>query len=682
MPSNKLINESSPYLQQHAHNPVNWYPWGDEAISLAKQFDKPILVSIGYSACHWCHVMERESFEDATVAGFMNDNFINIKIDREERPDLDHIYMEAVQVMTGSGGWPLNVFLTPQLEPFYGGTYFPPKRSFRMPSWIEVLSGVSNAWQNQRDELLKQASNLLTHLKGGSLLDAKEDPESGEADFFTSENAVTIINNILKTADTVEGGFGKAPKFPQTFSIQNLLFAGTFFKRGDALQQAHLSLEKMIAGGIYDQLGGGLARYSTDAEWLVPHFEKMLYDNALFITVLSEAYQQSNEPEYERVIHQTFDFLQREMRDASGGYYSALDADSEGEEGKYYVWSKEEIEKVIPAHATVINKFYGITDHGNWEGRNILTRKYTLKDFAQQQNMDFSDLSNVLVEANAQLLKERNKRVRPGTDDKILLAWNAMLITAYCKAYAALGEHSFRDEALRLFEFCTTSFDDGGGGLLHTYKKGVAKISGNLEDYATVIEACIALQEVTGNPAYLEKATAWLEFSVKHFSSPGGMFYYTRESEPNILFRKVEVFDAAVPSSNALMAHNMLYLGMIWDREEWTRRATLNIRRLTKNITAHPNSFGVWAKLILHNAKEVAQVVVSGEGFNNLLGEVLKIYLPNKVLQSNIGGSKFPLLRGKSNSKTMIHICKNYICLPPMSRVADYETYVKNYMIK
>ncbi|RYG28347.1 MAG: thioredoxin domain-containing protein, partial [Chitinophagaceae bacterium] len=380
------------------------------------------------------------------------------------------------------------------------------------------LNGVSNAWKNNREDLLQQASNLLAHLKGGSLGDQQK--EQGDDDIFTPENAMIVVDNILKTADTVEGGFGKAPKFPQTFSIGNLLFAGTFFKRDDALKQAHLSLKKMIAGGIYDQLGGGIARYSTDAEWLVPHFEKMLYDNALFITTLSEAYQQSGDEEYARVIIQTINFLQHEMRDDKGGYYSALDADSEGEEGKYYVWKKEEIENAVPQQSELICKFYGATEAGNWEGNNILTRKTSAPEFAHQVEIEINEFSNILVEANAQLLKERNKRVRPGTDDKILLSWNAMLISAYCNAYSALADEEIKTEAINLFEFCINKFDDGNGGLTHTYKNGLAKIAGNLEDYATIIEASIALQEITGEPAYLEKATSWLEYVEDHFASP------------------------------------------------------------------------------------------------------------------------------------------------------------------
>lgn len=680
MTSNKLINESSPYLQQHAHNPVQWYPWGEEALALAKEADKPILVSIGYSACHWCHVMERESFENEEVAEFMNRNFINIKIDREERPDLDHIYMEAVQVMTGSGGWPLNVFLTPQLRPFYGGTYFPPQKSIRIPSWMEVLAGIAEAWRSNREGLLNQADQLFDHLKSGSEL--QQAGNGGDEDVFTRDNAMALIDNLLKSADKNEGGFGNAPKFPQTFSIQNLLFAGSFFNREDAAAHAHLTLKKMLRGGIYDQLGGGLARYSTDAEWLVPHFEKMLYDNALFIAVLSEAYQQNGDNEYAEAIAHIFEFLMREMKDVNGGYYAALDADSESEEGKYYVWHKGEIEKAVPAHAEMICKYYGITDRGNWEGKNILTRKKNIREFLALEKSDTDEWKRILVEANAQLMHERNKRVRPATDDKILLSWNALLVSALCKAYAATTNAAYHDEAIALFSFCRETFTGEGNSLLHTYKEGVAKISGNLEDYATMIDASISLQEITGEAEYLHVALGFMEYVIDNFSAENGMFYFTHSDEPNILFRKIEVFDGAVPSANALMTQHLFGLGIIYDNEAWRQRALGNINRLVPHILAYPASFGVWAKNFLHHAAGINEIAVTGEGFNNLLAQVLKIYLPNKVLQSNIGGSNFPLLRGKSNSKAMIHICKNYTCLPPMSRVVDYETYVKNSMIK
>ncbi|HNU15607.1 MAG TPA: thioredoxin domain-containing protein, partial [Chitinophagaceae bacterium] len=400
--TNQLINETSPYLLQHAHNPVNWYPWGDEALNKAKQENKPILVSIGYAACHWCHVMERESFEDETTAKLMNDHFINIKIDREERPDLDHFYMDAVQAMTGSGGWPLNVFLTPETKPFYGGTYFPPQRAFNRPSWQETLYGVIQAFRERRHEIDAQAENLTEHLAKSN-----EFGVSGSSvtdDFFTNDKTDDSFQNLMRSADRQWGGFGKAPKFPQTFSIQFLLRYYYTSKNEKALNQALLSLDKMIDGGIYDQVGGGFARYSTDAEWLVPHFEKMLYDNALLVAVLSEAFQLSKKERYREVIDETMAFIQRELLSPEKGFFAALDADSEGIEGKFYVWSLDEIHEILGADATDFCEYFDITEQGNWEHTNILWVKRPIEDFAVSRNVSVDELKRKLESGKKALL--------------------------------------------------------------------------------------------------------------------------------------------------------------------------------------------------------------------------------------------------------------------------------------
>ncbi len=380
--TNKLVNETSPYLLQHAHNPVNWYPWNEEALELAKKENKPILVSIGYSACHWCHVMERESFEDEATAGIMNDHFVNIKIDREERPDLDHIYMDAVQAMTGSGGWPLNVFLTPEGKPFYGGTYFPPKRAFNRASWQEVLAGVHEAFTQRRNEIDSQAENLTEHLTQSNSFGISS---PSETNFFTKEKSNEAFENIMKNADKVWGGFGRAPKFPQSFVIQYLLRFFHVNGNNEALDQALLSIDKMIDGGIYDQVGGGFARYSTDTEWLAPHFEKMLYDNALLISVISEAYQLTQNERYKEIIEETIEFIRREMMNSQNGFYAALDADSEGEEGKFYVWNFDEVKELLKDDATVFCDFFDISPNGNWERKNILRRKKTKEVFCSEK---------------------------------------------------------------------------------------------------------------------------------------------------------------------------------------------------------------------------------------------------------------------------------------------------------
>ncbi|HRQ52582.1 MAG TPA: thioredoxin domain-containing protein, partial [Agriterribacter sp.] len=469
--TNHLIHETSPYLLQHAYNPVNWYPWNEEALKKAEKENKPILVSIGYAACHWCHVMERESFEDERVAAIMNEHFVNIKIDREERPDLDHIYMNAVQTITGSGGWPLNVFLTPSRKPFYGGTYFPPSPVSGRPSWQQVLQGVVHAFRDKRGEIESQAENLTGHLlQSGSFgITAPSGKEN-----ITAAQFNTVFEHIMQSADMQNGGFGRAPKFPQTFTIQFLLRHFYYAQNEEALRLALLSLDKMIYGGIYDQLGGGFARYATDNGWLVPHFEKMLYDNALLVIVLSEAYQLTKDPLYADTIQHTMSFIERELTSEEGGFFSALDADSEGVEGKYYVWNKQEVDAVLQENADLFCKYYDITEEGNWEHQNILRVKQPLAAFAAQNGWDKEAVASTLQSCRTRLLELRRKRKPPLTDDKILLSWNALMNIACSKAYGALGKERYKQTAQRNMAFLLDKFRAADtGNWLHAYKNGV-----------------------------------------------------------------------------------------------------------------------------------------------------------------------------------------------------------------
>ena len=479
---NRLVHETSPYLLQHAHNPVDWFPWGDEALEKAKAEDKPILVSIGYSACHWCHVMERESFENEVTADFMNKNFINIKIDREERPDLDHIYMDSVQALTGSGGWPLNVFLTPEGKPFYGGTYYPPQRAFNRASWMETLQSLINIYTERRDEIDKQAENMVNHLVQANKLGIEPGSfgEANNLEFSVSD----IAANILKTADKVWGGFGNAPKFPQTLSIQFLLRYHHFTKDEPSLKQALLSLDKMIEGGIYDQLGGGFARYSTDAEWLAPHFEKMLYDNALLVSVMSEAYQHTRNKRYLQVINETIVFIKEELMHEKGGFFAALDADSEGVEGKYYVWSHAEIQNLLGNDAAIFCEYYNITPSGNWEHTNILRVLVPLDQFAEKKGISVELLGQILSKGRQVLKNEREKRVKPGLDDKIILGWNALMNTACSKAYQATGNETYLNLAIRNMEFIWENMISHDVSFFHIWKNEQAKYPGFLDDYA------------------------------------------------------------------------------------------------------------------------------------------------------------------------------------------------------
>lgn len=667
--TNQLIHETSPYLLQHAHNPVNWYPWGEEALARAKAEDKPILVSIGYAACHWCHVMERESFEDEQTAAIMNEYFINIKIDREERPDLDHIYMDAVQAMTGSGGWPLNVFLTPDTRPFYGGTYFPPQRAYNRASWKEVLEGVHGAYRDKKQEILQQAENLTSHLMGSNAFGIRK---PGEADLlFSPELLTTIANNLLATADTEWGGFGKAPKFPQTFSIQYLLRHYHFTGEERALKQALLSLDKMIEGGIYDQLGGGFARYSTDNEWLAPHFEKMLYDNALLINVLAEAWQLTRRPQYASTIEHTLSYIEREMLQEEGGFYSALDADSEGVEGKFYTWSLQEVRDVLGEEdARLFAACYDISEKGNWEHTNILRITRPVAEIAAETGITPEQLENRLAGCRQRLMERRSSRIRPQLDDKVLLGWNALMVTAYTKAFAALGKDAYRDRAVKSMAFLEARLSGNAGGWFHTYKNGKARIPAFLDDYAYLIQAYIHLQEITGTGAYLLKARKLLEWVIAHFEeAETGFFFYTHSSQTDVIVRKKEVYDGAVPSGNAVMAHNLYYLSIVFDQPGWAERSETMLRSLGKAVGQYPGSFGVWAMLAQLMTVGMQEIAIVGQQARDFLCPVLERFVPNKILQTEeTNFSDFPLLAGKmgaENGGALFYLCKNYACQAP-----------------
>lgn len=669
--TNRLASESSPYLQQHAHNPVDWFPWGDEALQKARQEDKPILVSIGYSSCHWCHVMERESFEDVNTAGLMNQHFINIKIDREERPDLDHIYMDALQAMTGSGGWPLNVFLTPDLKPFYGGTYFPPVKMHNRASWTEVLSAISKAFTERREEIENQAEQLLEHIKDANSFGLTQKPmlalPAGE--LFIKRQADVMFANIMQSADTIWGGFGKAPKFPQTFTIRYLLQYYYFTQNKTALQQACLSLDKMIEGGIYDQVGGGFARYSTDAEWLAPHFEKMLYDNALLVMAMSDAYKITRNERYKTAIIETLDFIEREMTSPENGFYSALDADSEGVEGKYYTWSKKEIDELLGEDAALFCSFYDISEDGNWEHVNIPRIKQEVNAFCVTHQLDVAAFDSRMKSCRAKLLDARNKRIRPLLDDKIILGWNALMNSAYSKAFAALGIEDYRKKAIDNMDFLLNAFQTDEGTFAHVYKSGEAKHPAFLDDYAFLIQSLIHLQEISSLTNYLEKAKDLADLVIHHFSEPEtGYFYFTPNHQPDIIVRKKEIYDGATPSGNAIMAFNLLYLGTIYDNQDWKNQSIKMLDGLQEIVIQYPGSFGVWATLYLALVDGLNELAVIGKEFATKRDEILGIYLPDIVLQSAPEEDrKFPLLAGKTPpfAETLIYLCRNYSCQVP-----------------
>jgi uncharacterized protein YyaL (SSP411 family) len=681
--TNKLIDETSPYLLQHAHNPVNWFPWGEEALDKARMENKPILVSIGYSACHWCHVMERESFEDEETARVMNEHFINIKIDREERPDLDHIYMDAVQAMTGSGGWPLNVFLTPGARPFYGGTYFPPKRAFNRPSWKEVLLGVTEAFTQRRNEIDAQAENLTEHLMQANAFGISS---PGENDFFTKKKINEAFENIMKNADGEWGGFGKAPKFPQSLVIQYLLRFYHISENKEALQQALLSIDKMIDGGIYDQVGGGFARYSTDTEWLVPHFEKMLYDNALLLSIISEAYQITGDNRYKEAIEETIQFVQRELMHAEGGFYAALDADSEDEEGKFYVWDYEEIIDLLQNDAAIFCDFFDIKPTGNWEEKNILWRKKKEKTFCEEKNISLKELQRIIQKGKKILLEKRNERIRPQTDDKILLGWNALMNTALSKSFAATGNESFKQLAVDNMQFLLNKFSKNNTAeYFHSWKNNTAKQPAFLDDYAFLIQALIKLQEITGNTNYLEKARMVTEHVVENFNDPiTDFFFYTNTNQIDVIVRKKEVYDGAQPSGNAVMADNLFRLGLYFDKSDWREKSVQLISSLGNAIVRYPISFGSWACSLLEISIGPTEIVIISDEPQDILTQVLKEYIPHKIIMSATEGSNsFPLLSGKGKyHEAALYLCRNYTCENPVSSISALIDLIRHKELK
>ena len=680
--TNRLINETSPYLLQHAHNPVDWYPWSEEALEKAKQEDKPILVSIGYSACHWCHVMERESFEDEVTAQIMNKYFVNIKIDREERPDLDHVYMDAVQTMTGSGGWPLNVFLTPDAKPFYGGTYFPPVRAFNRMSWKETLYAIHESYRDKKNEVESQAENLTQHIINANSFGMSKPGIEKQQTFFSEDNLDTIAKNLLSSADKEWGGFGGAPKFPQTFSIQYLLRHYHFTANEEALNQALLSLDKMIQGGIYDHLGGGFARYSTDAKWLAPHFEKMLYDNALLVGVLSEAYQLTHDEKYASVIKETLGFVKREMTSPGNGFYSALDADSEGVEGKYYVWSKSEIDDLLGKDSEIFCKVYNVFEKGNWEHTNILWLPESIESWSKRLGIDEASLKSKLADCRKQLLEKRSKRIRPGLDDKILLGWNALMITACCKAYAATSENLYLEMAMENIAFLERSFKNGENDWFHTCKNNQSKYPAFLDDLSFLVQAYICLQEVTGIQPYLLEAKKIVENIIEKFSDEDKIFFYfTNVYQKDIIVRKKEIYDGAIPSGNAVMAFNMLYLAIVFNKQEWNLRVEKMLSSLDKVIFRYPGSFGFWAGLVQTITIGINEIAVLGANSGKIVEQINRIFIPNKILQSSDKPrDDFALFEGKAiyGNKQLIYLCRNYACEKPVKSIEELILLLKN----
>ncbi|MCS7035536.1 MAG: thioredoxin domain-containing protein [Saprospiraceae bacterium] len=682
---NRLQYESSPYLQQHAHNPVDWYAWKPEAFERARRENKPILVSIGYSTCHWCHVMERESFENPDVAAFMNEHFVNIKVDREERPDVDAIYMEACQIMTGGGGWPLNCFLTPEGKPFYAGTYFPPRPAYNRPSWLQLLQHMANAWETKREAVYEQANRLMTYLERSDNVFLEPLPSELARPPLPVQAALENAYYVMRDHfDRVEGGFGGAPKFPSSMALHFLLYYHRLTGNTEALEHALFSLDKMICGGIYDQLGGGFARYATDRAWLVPHFEKMLYDNALLVSVLADAcrllldtdnaHAQQRRRCYEETIAETLEFVRREMTHPGGAFFSALDADSEGQEGKFYVWDKAEIEEVLGSDAELFCALYGVSEQGNWEETNILWRAIPIDDYARQHGLDAEALRQQVAQWRRRLFERRSQRIRPGLDDKILLGWNALMASAYAHAHTALGRDDYRDTAVRNVDFLLQHFINENGRLLHSWKDGRAQYAAVLEDYAFFIAALLDVWHITFEQRYLDFAQGLTEqVYTYYYDAQTNLFYYTAADQADVILRKKDLYDNATPSGNSTMAHNLQRLGILLDRGDWREHAEQMVEKMRPAVERYPLSFERWALALLLLARPRPEVAVVGRGALSMAQELQRHFTWNAVVAAaEHPDDNNPLLRGKAPGEhTLYYVCRNYACQRPVSTLEE-----------
>ena len=670
---NRLINETSPYLLQHAYNPVEWYPWGEEALSRAEAEDKPILLSIGYSACHWCHVMERESFEDPAIAGIMNEHFISIKVDREERPDLDSVYMNAVQVLTGSGGWPMTVFLTPDGKPFYGGTYFPPEDRGGMPGFPRLLLGVAEAYRNRRGEVVQATVQLVSHLQH-----IGEVPRSLEP--LTADILHQAYQHLAPSFDFDNGGFGAAPKFPQPMTYEFMLRYSHSTRSPRALEMVEMTLERMAAGGIYDQIGGGFHRYSTDSFWLVPHFEKMLYDNALLSRLYLHAYQATGNPMHRRIAEETLDYVLREMTDPMGGFYSTQDADSEGEEGKFFVWTPEEIEAVLGAdEGALVGGYFGVTEAGNFEGKNILNLPQTLSMVAAEAGVADEELQAMVDRARPMLLDVREQRVHPGRDEKVLSSWNGLMLRSFAEAASILRRDDYRAAAAANASFLLEALQKDGR-LLRTYKGGRAHLKGYLEDYAFVADGLLALYEATFDGRWLEEARTLADSMIGLFWDDGlNGFYDTGEDHETLVVRPRDLFDNATPCGSSVAVDVLLHLSVLTGEGDYARRGAVALRSMHSHLAQAPLGMGHWLCALdfyLSTPKEVAIVGNPADpATRDLLDVVHSRYLPNKVMAGtggdgrNGGGAEIPLLqdRGTIDGLPTAYVCQNYVCKLPVT---------------
>lgn len=679
--TNHLIHESSPYLLQHAHNPVDWYPWGEEAFAKARAENKPVLLSIGYSACHWCHVMAHESFEDEEIARLMNDLFVNIKVDREERPDLDQIYMNAVQMMTHHGGWPMTVFLTPEGVPFYGGTYFPPQDRYNIPGFPRVLISVAEAYKERPEEIAETGTSLLKELRRLS--------QSGSSDFPIEKDLLeAAYTGIVRNYDATHGGFGGAPKFPPAMTLEFLL--RTYARTGnkDALQMISHTCQRMAQGGIYDQLGGGFHRYSTDARWLVPHFEKMLYDNALLSRLYLHHFQVTQSASSRQTVEGVLDYVLREMTGVGGGFYSTQDADSEGHEGKFFVWDVAEIKSALgDTAAALFCDYYNVTDQGNFEGRNILNVTRTLEDVAVANNVTVEQLQESLARSRQMLFERRETRVKPDRDEKIITAWNGLMLASFSEAGAILNRPDYTAAARRNAEFVLSNLRRDGL-LLRTYKDGVAKFNAYLEDYAFLIDGLVTLFETTGEFRWLREASSLTDRMIEEFwDDQNGGFFFTGKSHENLIVRSKDYFDNATPSGNSVAAGVLLRLAVLTGKENYRNLAIAIFREAGDTARRYPSGFGYLLSAVdflLSTPREVAIVGRDEVDIAPLLSEVWRRYLPNKVVAPAFSdepdAAALPLLRDRPpiDGRATAYVCEHYTCKQPVTDPAELRAQLED----
>jgi uncharacterized protein YyaL (SSP411 family) len=670
--TNRLAGETSPYLRQHAHNPVDWYPWGEEALRRSRELGRPIFLSIGYSACHWCHVMEHESFEDPEIGKILNDHFVSIKVDREERPDLDQIYMTAVQLLTQQGGWPMSVFLTPDLKPFYGGTYFPPDSRYGRPSFRQILQAVIDAWQNKREAVADAASHLTENIR--QVMEVAARPGALDDGLLRAAAA-----QLERRFDPRHGGFGHAPKFPHPMDLRLLLRAWKRFGDQDALNMVTKTLDGMAMGGMYDQLGGGFHRYSTDERWLVPHFEKMLYDNALLAPAYLEAFQATGDPFYREVVEETLEYVRREMTSSEGPFYSTQDADSEGVEGKFFVWSAAEIEQILgPDLVKLFAAVYDVTPEGNWEGHNILNRGRPLEQEARLLKLTEPDLRRRLAEAKTKLLAVRSKRVWPHRDEKVLTSWNGLMISAFVRAYQVLEKPEYLQAATRSAEFLLKRMRTSAGLLLRTYGAGSQpKLNGYLEDYAFLIDGLVDLYEASFEPRWIESALDLTRVMIDEcWDSQAGGFFYTGKSHETLIARTKDPHDSSTPSGNAVAATALLRLAKLTGHRDLEDKAVATMQTFRGLLESSPAAAGQMLLALDFHLGPVKEIAVIGERQTGEVRAVLRAihtkFRPHTVLASRTGSDDHadavvPLLRDKPASGAVTtYICRDFACQAPL----------------